>query len=385
MKLRKIFSAMAAAILLAMNAGANAQTNAVNYVDGVDWQKRIITVTGEGVIPPDAINYTQAKGLASKAARADAYRKLGEIINGVRVEGETTVEKMLTVQDQIKLKVAATIKGATVVNETFLSDGGYRVVMQVPLFGTSNSLAEAVFEKNPMVEPFPNPVMEVAPSIVPYSSSTPVKQRIEITAKVEVKTQEVTPVPTTPTPYRSPLTRMSLQSLDTIILQKLEANSYSLQQPNYQQPNYQQPTYQQPVPNSQIPYDTPTTTQPVRRSVEEYASMAEGDYTGLIVDCRGLGLQPVMSAVIKNTNGTKIYGHKNLDIDKIISMGMADYVSDEESVQRAGNNPLVVKAVAVENFNSNPVLAIPDSNRVLIENYATKFLKEMKVVFLFDY
>ena len=183
---------------------------------------------------------------------------------------------------------------------------------------------------------------------------------------------------------------MSLQSLDTIIMQKLEANSYSLQQPTYQQPtyqqpNYQQPTYQQPVPSSQIPYDTPTTTQPVRRSVEEYASMAEGDYTGLIVDCRGLGLQPVMSAVIKNTNGTKIYGHKNLDIDKIISMGMADYVNDEDSVQRAGNNPLVVKAVAVENFNSNPVLAIPDSNRVLIENYATKFLKEMKVVFLFDY
>ena len=113
--------------------------------------------------------------------------------------------------------------------------------------------------------------------------------------------------------------------------------------------------------------------------------MAQGDYTGLIVDCRGLELQPVMSPVIMNSNGTKIYGHKNLDIDKIISMGMADYISDEESVQRAGNNPLVVKAVAVENFNSNPVLTIPDSNRVLIENYATKFLKDMKVVFLFDY
>ena len=92
-----------------------------------------------------------------------------------------------------------------------------------------------------------------------------------------------------------------------------------------------------------------------------------------------------MSPVIENSNGTKIYGHKNLDIDKIISMGMADYISDEESVDRAGDNPLVVKAIAVKNFNSNPVLTIPDSNRVLIENYATKFLKDMKVVFLFDY
>ena len=297
MKVPKIFSAIAAAaVLFATSAGVSAEPAAVNYVDGVDWQKRLITVTGEGIIPPDAVNYTQAKGLASKAARADAYRKLAEIVNGVRVEGETTVEKMMTVQDQIKLKVAATIKGAKVISETFLSDGGYRVVVQMPLFGASNSLAGAVFEKNPTVEPFPNPVAEVAPSIVPYGSSTPVKQRLEITAKVEVKVEEVTPVPTTPTPYRSPLTRMSLQSLDTIIMQKLEANSFSLQEP----------TYQQPAPSSQIAYDTPTTTEPVRRSVEEYASMAQGDYTGLIVDCRGLGLQPVMSAVVKNTNGTKI-------------------------------------------------------------------------------
>lgn len=378
MKVPKIFSAMAAAaILFATSAGASAEPAAVNYVDGVDWQKRLITVTGEGIIPPDAVNYTQAKGLASKAARADAYRKLAEIVNGVRVEGETTVEKMMTVKDQIKLKVAATIKGAKVISETFLSDGGYRVVVQMPLFGASNSLAGAVFEKNPTVEPFPNPVTEVAPSIVPYSSSTPVKQRLEITAKVEVTVEQpsIPSVPTTPTPYRSPLTRMSLQSLDTIIMQKLESNSFSLQEP----------TYQQSAPNSQIAYDTPTYHQPERRSVEEYASMAQGDYTGLIIDCRGLELQPVMSAVVKNTNGTKIYGHKNLDIDKIISMGVADYISDEDSVQRAGDNPLVVKAVAVENFNSNPVLTIPDSNRVLIENHATKFLKDMKVVFLFDY
>ena len=376
MKVPKIFSAIAAAaMLLATSAGVSAEPKTVNYVDGVDWKNRVITVTGEGVVPRDAVNYTQAKGMASTAAKADAYRKLAEIINGVRVEGETTVEKMMTVQDQIKLRVAATIKGATIVSETFLSDGGYRVIMQVPLFGASNSLAGAVLERHSTVDPFPNPVLEVEPSSVPYGSSTPVKQRIESTAKVKVEAKDTTPVAPVPTtPYRSPLSRMSLQSVDTIILQNLQGNSMTIQQP----------TYQQPVPGSQIPYSTPTTSQPARRSVAEYASMAQGDYTGLIVDCRGLNLQPVMSAVIKNTNGTKIYGHKNLDIDKIISMGIADYISDEESVGRSGNNPLVVKAVAVENFNSNPVLTIPDSNRVLIENYATKFLKDMKVVFLFD-
>lgn len=123
---------------------------------------------------------------------------------------------------------------------------------------------------------------------------------------------------------------------------------------------------------------------PVKKSVKEFADKAKGDYTGLIVDCRGMGLKPVMSPVILNTNGTKIFGHKNLDIEKIVTMGMVDYVQDDTAVGRAGSNPLIVKPVKLENFNSSPVLSIADSNRVLIENHATKFLKELKVVFIFD-
>lgn len=368
MKVSKVFSVIAAAaILLFTSSSVSAVPKANNFVEGIDWTNKVITVTGEAVAPTNAVNYTQAKGLASRGAMADAYRKLAEIINGVHVEGETTVEKMLTTSDRIQLKVSATIKGAKIIDETFLSDGGYRVVMQVPLFGVSNSLADAVLERPTAVEPFPNPVVEVAPSSMPYTSTTPIKKRLEIT-KVTIEEENYVPVQPTPTtPYKSPLSRMSVPSLDTIILQEVQANTLAMQEPTYQ------PSY-----------DTSTAKQPTRRSVTDYASMAEGDYTGLIVDCRGLDLQPVMSPVILNSNGTKIYGHKNLDIDKVISMGMADYIDDTEHVDRAGSNPLVVKAVAVQNFNSNPVLAVPDSNRVLIENYATKFLKDLKVVFLFD-
>ena len=371
MKLPKIFSAIAAAtILLATSTAVDAAPKA-NYVEGVDWTNKVVTVTGEGVAPKDAVNYTQAKGMAAKAAQADAYRKMAEMINGVRVEGETTVEKMLTTQDIIKLRVSATIKGAKIIDETFLSDGGYRVVMQVPIFGVTNSLAGAVMEKNATIEPFPQPVADVAPTAPQYDSNTPVSRRIEITEQTKVTVEEnFNPIPTTP--YTSPLARKSVPSLDSIILNKLEANS----------PTLQELAYQNPVASSQIAYDTPQTT--VRKSVADYASTAQGDYTGLIVDCRGLELQPVMSPVIENVNGTKIYGHKNLDIDRVIREGMADYAVDLDNVGRAGENPLVVKAVSAKNFNSNPVLNIPDSNRVLIENHATKFLKDLKVVFLFD-
>ena len=122
----------------------------------------------------------------------------------------------------------------------------------------------------------------------------------------------------------------------------------------------------------------------VKKSVKDFAEMAQGIYTGLVVDCRGLGLKTAASPVIINANGTKIYGHKNLDIDKIISIGVADYVNDPKNISRAGSHPLIVKAIALENFNCYPVVSVADSNRILIENYATKFLKDLSVVFLFD-
>lgn len=329
MKLSKILTAVTITILLVTCAVVAAKAS-----EGVDWRNRIITVTGESVAPPNAINQAQAKALASRGAKADAYRRMAEFINGVRVEGETTVENLMTTKDTIKLSVSATIKGATVIDENFFDDGIYRVTMQVPIFGEKNSLAGAVFERNSTVEPFPDPDFGVEPSAPSQSYQ-----------------QRYSPTPTTP--YKSPIARMASD------FQNLQSSTLT----------------SQPVMNS---------TQPVRKSVADYAAMAKGDYTGLVVDCRGLELQPVMSPVIMNSNGTKIYGHKNLDIDKVIAMGMADYVDNTENTDRAGDKPLVVKAVSLQNFNSNPVVAISDSNRILIENYATKFLKDMKVVFLFD-
>lgn len=136
--------------------------------------------------------------------------------------------------------------------------------------------------------------------------------------------------------------------------------------------------------SAQITAETSISVTITKKSVVEYASKAKGDYTGLIIDCRGLGLKSVMSPIIKNINGTKIYGHKDLDVDRIIREGMADYVSDPQKVSRAGFNPLIIRALSLEDDNSTPVISIEDSNRLLIENHATRFLKELKVVFLFD-
>ena len=136
---------------------------------------------------------------------------------------------------------------------------------------------------------------------------------------------------------------------------------------------------ERPVQIDPFPTPAPDYRPPV---VESRPS--RGGYTGLVVDCRGLGtINPVMSPVIKKVGGQKIYGHKNLDYDRIIREGMANYAQDMSQAGRAGSNPLVVKAVALDDLNANPVLSEADADLVLYENNQSHFLDNIAVVFLY--
>ena len=130
---------------------------------------------------------------------------------------------------------------------------------------------------------------------------------------------------------------------------------------------------------------TTTTTTTTTNTVVAGAMVENVHYTGLIVDCAGLDLKPVMSPVIKNNSGQPIYGHQNLDYDKVIELGMASYVknaNDVSAATRAGKNPIVVKALSVENHNANPIITISDADSILIANQGDHFLDNCAVVFV---
>ena len=139
----------------------------------------------------------------------------------------------------------------------------------------------------------------------------------------------------------------------------------------------------EPIPTPAPDYRPPTDYTPPQ--IPDYRpTHSGGNYTGLIIDCRGLGtLNPVMSPVIKNDRGKKIYGHKNLDYDRVIRDGMASYARDMNQAGRAGSNPLVVRAVRIEDLNATPVLSREDADMVLYENGKTHFLEDLAVVFLY--
>jgi len=109
----------------------------------IDWTNKLIVVTGSGAYSETG-SPAQKRLKARAAARADAYRNLAEIVNGVQVTSDTVVKNFVTESDVIKLSVSAVIRGARQIGkEKYLSDGSVEVQMALPLFG-NGSVASAL-------------------------------------------------------------------------------------------------------------------------------------------------------------------------------------------------------------------------------------------------
>ncbi len=254
----------------------------------IDWEKGVVRATGLAAGNAKTKNKGLQRAQAKRAARMDAERNLAEAVEGVQVDSESTMKDLMLESDIVRTRVSATIKGMSEINSRYYEDGTCEITLEMPMFGSKNSVAKATFapyENEPKV-PFPQPT------------------------------------------------------------------------------------------NTSIKIDVNTSV----------GGAVGGKYTGLVVDCSGMGLESVMSPVIKNDNNQPIYGYKNLDIDKVIEYGMASYAesaNDSTSRSRAGNNPLVVKAVNVDGIiKGNPVVSVADSDKILIANQSDEFLDDCKVVFV---
>ena len=279
MKLTQKFAACLTVLLFVL-ATAKVAFAAEN---GVDWERGVIRATGLGAgKSKDRKKVGIYRAQAKRAATMDAQRNLAETVQGVRVTSDSSMKDLELEYDQVRTRVDTIIKGMSEVDVQYFEDGTCQVVLEMPLFGGSESLSNAAF--------------------LPFKD----------TPKTD---------------------------------------------------------FPQPV-------DTTVATQP---------TVVNQNYTGLIIDCRGMNINCVMSPVIKNTDGTKIYGHMNLDYDKIIVNGMAAYAGDaydQISAQRAGNNPLVIKAVRLDDLNANPVVSVADADKILAANAHDRFLDNCAVVFV---
>jgi hypothetical protein len=118
----------------------------------IDWANKIVRAVGRGA-PPDTGAPSQKRLKARIAARMDAYRNMAEMINGVQVSSETTVENMAVKSDTVKLRVEAFIKGARqFTEEKVMADGSVEIELYLPIFSTINKTVITIDRDNQKVE-----------------------------------------------------------------------------------------------------------------------------------------------------------------------------------------------------------------------------------------
>lgn len=140
------------------------------------------------------------------------------------------------------------------------------------------------------------------------------------------------------------------------------------------------PSYQSPPLNTNQPtvVETPIPTPEA------------GDYTGVIIDCRGHKVTPAMSPQILDTQGREVYvGDQPIDPDMVVNSGIvayADSLARAQSNARIGRNPLVIKAVRSGGgvHQTDAVISVDQANQLMAANQKSGFLNHSKVVFLID-
>ena len=106
----------------------------------VNFSDRTIQAIGIGFIPENVINAGQARRSAIRIAKQDALRQLIEIVNGVNVTSETTIEGAMF-DDMIKTQVQGAIRGARQIGQPkYLSDTSVEVVYEVKMADISRVL-----------------------------------------------------------------------------------------------------------------------------------------------------------------------------------------------------------------------------------------------------
>jgi len=150
---------------------------------GINWVEGYVRATGNGT--SDRPSAAQARLLARRAAVVDAQRNLLEIIKGVKVDSQTTVENFMVTQDVIRTNVSGVVKGARIVKESVEKqpDGSFLATVEMQICinqckDSSYSLVQALnLDKKADDTPVPPQLPQaIVPTEPPKEPAAPKKE-----------------------------------------------------------------------------------------------------------------------------------------------------------------------------------------------------------------
>jgi len=114
----------------------------------------------------------------------------------------------------------------------------------------------------------------------------------------------------------------------------------------------------------------------------------ENLYTGLIIDARGLGVEPVLNPLIVSEQGHDIYSSVFISREFAVQKGVCKYLCSMDQAlkdKRTGNHPMIFKGLRKEG-KPNTAIVIRMSDYRLLEKTTERhtFLKECRIIIVRD-
>jgi hypothetical protein len=101
----------------------------------INWTKLTIRAKGNGVPNPQVSELSRATLGADREAKREALDNLMKTIKAVPINSRINFQKKIEESDVIGSKVQELIRNAEIIETTYFSDGGVKIVVELPLFG----------------------------------------------------------------------------------------------------------------------------------------------------------------------------------------------------------------------------------------------------------
>ncbi|HLK57676.1 MAG TPA: hypothetical protein VKU00_14010 [Chthonomonadaceae bacterium] len=290
----------------------------------IDWEKGRLTATGLGVISKKEPDEARAYLVAYNTAKMDALRNLLMLSDQVQIDSHSLGADFEAKEDTIRAEMQGRLRGAKVVSQRVLTVGNGRL-LEVTVATTlpEEERSEGVFHPKPPAEP-----QDAEPAPRRFAAPTFHKPQVHFPSRDTAPSDNGYRIAETPSPC------------------------------------------------------------PPKRSIPQRPVVRE-TYTSVIIDARGLHLERSMSPRICRADGSPVWGNVDVDPDWLIEHGIVAYahsIQEARSNPRAGENPLILRAVGREggNYASDPILRNMDATALLQANDMGGFLEKYRVIFVLD-
>ncbi|KPA09160.1 hypothetical protein MHK_010635 [Candidatus Magnetomorum sp. HK-1] len=112
------------------------------------------------------------------------------------------------------------------------------------------------------------------------------------------------------------------------------------------------------------------------------------EYTGLVIDARGLKVTPCLAPKIMGKNQDEVYGPSYISREYAVQYGTCIYINSMESAtkhHRVGNNPFVAKGIGTEGKSlTNIIISNTESARFKSSVVHLTLLKHCRVIIVVD-